>query len=291
VLQFYLERSLPPGTLPARSVQDAYEHLADPVRLESLLEALDSQELEHVLSRLEDYEDQFPPEVVEPALPVLMNQQDRLREGRGQGMFDGGADLALSRVALRLLRRVPEETERDRIVQSVLPRIHRLSARLDLIDTAGHRENVGSKLISEAVWHQSEDDVHRATLESTPQDLAEERDLYVLLFRSDERADERERLRLKALVSTPQLVMGLLRSGLNEGFSQTLGEAAQTAQWRLPWDDFERIFEKDAWEAAVTSALAASERPDERMRTAAETARRYLSGWRPGRRRFPWRIS
>jgi predicted KAP-like P-loop ATPase len=283
VLSFYLERSLPAGILPARGVQEIFELLGDPDRLQARLAALSAVELEHTLSRLEDFEDKFPPDVAEAALPVLMNQQHRLREGRGQGFLDFGADLALSRVALRLLKRVPEESERDRIVQAVLPRIHQLSARLDLLDTVGHQENAGSELISKEVWEQQLRELCQTTVTADPEQLAGERDLAALMWRVEQHVDGPRRESLQRLLRSSQFVLALLRSGLTEGFSQTMGEAAQTKHWRLPWEGFEKVFGEDEWTKAVSDALS---KPNllggrDRERIAIETAKRYLSGWRP----------
>ena len=117
VLQFYLERTLPPEVLSATRVQEVFDALTDSDRLHALLDPRDGVALEQLLERVEDYERDFPPEAARSAIPVLLNLQPRLRHGRGQGFSDFGADLKLDRVILRLLRRVSDEADRLAIVK------------------------------------------------------------------------------------------------------------------------------------------------------------------------------
>src|SRR3712207_8714144 len=69
---------------PPRSTLFPYTTLfrsafGDSERLRDLLDAMDSATLEHALERLEDFEDDYRPENVDKAVPVLLNQmpQDR----------------------------------------------------------------------------------------------------------------------------------------------------------------------------------------------------------------------
>ena len=126
ILRTYLGRALPPGVISGLLVRHTIDVLGDSSELEALLASLDAETLEGLVSRLEDYEHHISPDVVEPAVPVLLNQLPRLREGR-RGMFDFGADLVLGRVILRLLRRVESETDLLAIVKRCLPRVDQLT--------------------------------------------------------------------------------------------------------------------------------------------------------------------
>jgi hypothetical protein len=74
VLQFYLSRSLPEGVLPAALVELAFKSLGNEDTLTTIVNALSPDDLVSLLARLEDFEDEFPPEEVEPACVVLMNE-------------------------------------------------------------------------------------------------------------------------------------------------------------------------------------------------------------------------
>lgn len=288
VLRFYLERTLPDGELPAREVQALFEALPDPARLRGVLDALDADHLERVFSRLEDFEDEFPPDCVSAALPVFMAQQRRLREGREHGPGDFGADLALSRIVLRLMRRVPDVPTRDQVLRDSLPAIPTLSGRLDILDTIGHRESVGSELISLEAWEASERDLCVAVLEADPEALGSERDLLQLFLRAQHRAEAEEQNALRALATQKPILLRLIACALSEGFSQTIGEAAVRRQNRLAWDVLERIVGADqlSEKVAMVAREVSRESLDERTATALSIAQRYADGWRPRRNLF-----
>jgi hypothetical protein len=52
VLKFYLEKSLPEGTLMAQHIDSTFDALGDQDRLASLLGSMDSETLEHTNERL-----------------------------------------------------------------------------------------------------------------------------------------------------------------------------------------------------------------------------------------------
>jgi predicted KAP-like P-loop ATPase len=79
VLRFYLEKYLPEDVMPAWAVQDLFESLGDRDALAMRFAAMDPLMLEHAVERLQEYEDDYRPEHIEPAVVVLLNQMPRLR--------------------------------------------------------------------------------------------------------------------------------------------------------------------------------------------------------------------
>lgn len=284
-LRFFLERSLPAGEMSNVQIHGFFEVLGNAGRLEELLNALKPDELEHALGRLEAYEGRFPPEVVEAALPVLMNQQSRLREGHTR-LFDFGADLALDRIALRLLSRIRDEAERERIVVASLPQIRTLSARQNLIDLVGHQENAGHELVSRATWETLKVEFRSQVLCLATEDFARERDPIGVLIRARDGANDVEKERLQALAGATPVFRRLLAKCLNDGFSQTMGEVALKRNPRLAWDLLEEFVGKDILPVRVQELAGSREGQnlDERGKEALELAKRYLTGWRPSLR-------
>jgi hypothetical protein len=80
VLRFYLEKNLPEDVMLASAVQDLFESLGDRDALAMRFAAMDPRMLEHAVERLREYEDDYRPEHVEPAVEVLLNRMPRLRE-------------------------------------------------------------------------------------------------------------------------------------------------------------------------------------------------------------------
>jgi predicted KAP-like P-loop ATPase len=288
VLRIYLRRTVPQDATPTQLVREAYEVMGDRERLTELLESLDATQFETLLGRLEDYEHDFDPAAVEIATEVLLNQMPRLREGR-RGMLDAGADIALTRVVLRLLRRVQDERERAEIVKRVLPRIQRLSGREELIDLVGHRENVGHRLIPEADAEELYQEQNKQVLESKPSALALERQLASLFYRAREDGRPDAAGRVSELLDDDAVLLALIRSAYDERQSQTVGDLAVRSIPSLHWEGLaEMVGSEERLTARIVEMSGRVDRDelDERTQKAFETAERYVSGELPERNRM-----
>jgi predicted KAP-like P-loop ATPase len=279
VLRTYFGRALPEGVVSGVFVSQMVEALTDRQRLEALLEGLDQETLERAIQRLEDYEHEYDPAAVEPALPVLLNQLPRLREEQ-HGMMDFGADLVVTRVVLRLLRRIEDENERLAIVERVLPEIRQLSGRLKLVDMAGHRENIGHRLISVDAASRLYDELDAAIVAALPELLAEERDLVRLFLRLVE-ADEDEGARqVREACADDAVMLRLLRASLGQRRRQMVGDYAVDTQPSLPWELLETWFGEDGLRERVEALSRGVDKDALPARTcvALETAERYAAG-------------
>lgn len=277
ILRTYLERTLPEGVISGVLVGEAASILGDRDQLASLFETLDAETAEGLIQRLEDYEHEFDPDVVEPALPVLINQSSRLREGR-RGMFDIDSDMVVGRLVLRLLRRVDNEL-RLGIVEQVLPEITSLTGRMKLADIVGHRENLGHGLIEESDAVRLYAAIEQQVMDASPEQLADEHGLFKLFLRIAQDKGDDGITWIRAACAHDNVLLRLLRSELGAQQSQTLGEYAVRRRPSLPWELFEtwlgaaylrelidRLAELDSagWNARTIEAL--------------QTAQAYASG-------------
>ena len=288
VLRYYLRRALPEGTTPARLVQQAYESMGNRARFTELLESLDQAQLEDLLERLEDYEQEFDPGAAEVAAEVLLNQLVRLREGQ-RGMLDFGANLKVTRVVLRILRRIGDPQETLELIRRILPRLNQLSARLELIDLVGHRENVGHGLVPEPEGPKLYEELYRQVLEASPQVLAKERELDGLLYRMVGDAGDERRALVHDILSDDRVLLRLLRASYGESRSQTVGDLAVRSVPTLPWEPLadliggeERLKERIGELASHRS----DEELDERTKLALDAAERYAKGELPPKNRY-----
>lgn len=285
VLRIYLRRTLPEGATPAQLVGEVYESMADRDRLTELLASVDPALLEDLLGRLEDYERDFDPAAAEVATEVFINQMPRLREGR-RGMMDSGADLAVTRIVLRVLQRVDDERERSAIVRRVLPRVEQFSGREELIDLVGHRENVGHELIPETDAAELYAELYGQVVAADPSALAGERQLLGLLLRASEGETNGRCARVRELCEDDAVALRLLRSGYGESRRQQMGDLAVRSTPMLPWELLAEIVGGEGrLRQRVTEIVARVDRNqlDERTRLALETAERYVSGELPER--------
>ncbi len=284
VLRFYLEKNLPEDVMPAWVVEDLFESLGDRDALATRFGAMDPRMLEHAVERLREYEDDYRPEHVEPAVEVLLNQMPRLREGTEQFM-DVGAHRKVRWAVLDFLRKIEDPDALALKVKMVMPRVDNLSARLDLATVVGHREGIGRGLVSEKEARNLEEHVLTDLEHADPDTLARERDLVRLLMGAREIDQARGEALSTRLAEKDPIFLAVLRSSLKESHSFTQGEVVSRAKHELMWDAMCDLFGEDVVKRRVEEFARARHGGgvslDERTSLALDTARRYVAGWRP----------
>jgi len=280
ILRLYLERTASEGFSAFTDAERAYGMLADEERLDEFLRSIDLGRLQDVIAALENYEDDFPVESVVPASVVLLNLLPRLPE-RQRGMMTLGTRSIVRRVVVRLLRRLPGQTEVEAAVGEILPKVKSLTTKLELVTIVGYHEGAGHRLVSE----EAAQDLERATKDeiraATPDELAEESDPLDLLLTLGIWDEDGE-----PVVVPPgeaRLNAKILDASRQEVRSQTFGNRAVRRTLRLSWDVLIEVYGgEDHMREAVESVRPMAE-SDERLAETIELADRYLSGWRPER--------
>lgn len=256
VLGFYLEKRLPEGVLPAREVEELFEALRDAERLRVLLDAMEPDTLEHALERLLDYEDDYRPEDVEKAVPALLNQMPRLREG-SQGFMDFGADVKVRGVVLSLLRKVEDPAAVSTLVKIMSPRIETLSARASLMKMVGHRQNVGRKLVTAEEGSLLEAQLLNAMDLAPTRDFARERDPVGLLYLARKIDPEKGGELVRRLTERDEVFLALVRSLRQEVHSITAGDLVSRANEEFGWSTLCDLFGEENARRRVDQLLRA----------------------------------
>jgi hypothetical protein len=271
-----LERRLPAGAVSTKDVDGAFAILGDRRALAELLDARDAAQLEGLFARLEAFEGDFSPEHVEAAIGALLDQLGRLREGREQ-MFDLGADVSLSRVVLRLLRRVESIEDREALIGRLLPTLRWLSARRSLIRIAKGHDLAGDD--AAATWTVA---LHEAVAGRAPSKLLGERDAGFLVVDAIKAGAPWAGGAL-ALLADDVAFVQFLASLMSEQFSGRMGDVTSRRERRLPWKALAGLLGESWLRERVDAAAAAVDRADLPDRTghALELAVRYASGWVP----------
>jgi hypothetical protein len=127
--------------------------MSDQLRFDEFLRSLDPKAVERVIASLKAFEDEFRPEHVTTGVTVLLNLMPSIPD-RPRGMFDFGPKVVVGLVIYRMLRSVAEPDQLEVTVRTVYPQLTTLSAKLELIETVGHRENVGHNWLAK-LWRQS----------------------------------------------------------------------------------------------------------------------------------------
>ncbi|CAN5846007.1 hypothetical protein BH23ACT11_BH23ACT11_14560 [soil metagenome] len=284
VLAFYLEKNLPEDVMPASAVQDLFESLGERDALSTRLGTMDPGMLEQAIERLREYEDDYRPEHVEPAVEVLLNQRPKLREGTEQFM-DVGAHRKLRWAVLDFLGKIEDPEALALKLKMVMPRVDNLSALLDLATMVGHREGIGRRLVSEDEARNLEQHVLTALEHAGPDSLAREIDLVRLLLGAREIDRARGEALSSRLVEKDTVFLAVLRSSLNESHSFTQGDAVSRVERELTWDTMCKLFGEDVVKRRIEELVRAHDggrtSTDERTNLALNTAKRYAAGWRP----------
>lgn len=277
VLTFYLDRVMSAPLLARQRADTAFSYFDDEPNLRVLFAEWAPDEVEAAIADLEAYEADYDPASAVPACRALLDQLPRLRT-ESRGMFDFGADLVVTRVVLRILRRVEDPVALLAAVEDIYDGVSTLHAKFMLLTIVGHRENAGHKLIDEAEALRLETRL-RSEIAAAPADvLAEERDLLRLLWwHAHPGAGAAPAV---SSLADHRVVGSVLRASLSYVQSQSMGSRAVHREARLAWDSLTDVLGGDE---AVRSATATIDpaSADESLAAALELAARYLDGWRP----------
>ena len=275
VLAFYFERIANSGLAAFSLAEKAFSVLADEDALAQILSSLDAVKLEETISALEVFQDEYPPDAVRPAMAVLLNQMPRLN-AEAQGMFGFGADIVVTRVVLRLLRRLATESEIEDAVEAVFPRIETLWAKFELLLLVGHVENAGSKIVSEAHAKKMELELRDAVRAATADQIAIERHPLNLLSWVKTSADGGEPS--VALGENLALDRALLLDATSRVRSRPMGNRGSTIKVRLNWNLLVDVVGGASEAAAMVERLRASPEDDPEIQELLDLAQLYIDG-------------
>jgi predicted KAP-like P-loop ATPase len=257
--------------------EQAFAVLTDAHQLAALFESYDLETLQDVISSLEAFEEDYPPEAAVPASQVLWNILPRLPERpRGMQSF-GGSRLVVTRVVLRLLRRLDNPERVTEAVKEILPAVESLSSRLELITIVGHVEGAGHQLVSDEDAKAFEEALRADLVAATPDALAREQELVRLLYSPKMFGGE-------VVTVDPgqkELVSAVLLDARNEVRSQSMGSRAVHRTYQLHWDLLVELFVSEDNLKAALEPLRDTE--NEELVRVIELVDKYLNGWRPSR--------
>lgn len=187
--------------------------------------------------------------------------------------------LVVGRVNLRLLRVLLDANAVEGAVREALPRITRLSSRLELIHTVGHEQGIGHKLVPEEVAAELQTELQSQVHTSTADELANDSDAFGLLV-GVQRWEPEGQTTLRVF-DNAALNERLLVGALTKVTSQSMNSRAVRQQARLHWDTLIMLYGNEDRLRDAVSLLQKKKRKDPKLVEALESANRYLTGWRP----------
>jgi hypothetical protein len=267
VLQIYLSKQIQPTEAPTAVVERFVRALSDPQTLREELHKLNDSQVADLLSRLEDFEGNYPDELA-PAIPVLYETVGRLpRAGR---MFDIEPRMRVSRVVLRMLRGHSRERV-SAIVAQALHDLDQLSDRWSLIGLVGYEQGSGHELVEEDFAKAWTDELVQAVLRAPPHQLVGEADLMRLLWVVERHDPEGAHELARKGVLDASFVMALLRSYVHEVRS----DAGRHLQ--LEWDRLSALVGEELLIQRVSQLPDPTEPADADQAEILAQARRYAA--------------
>lgn len=282
IFRLYLERTVGASLDAFIDAERAWRLLDDRAALREYLRSLEPERLEDVISSLEVFEDDFSPDHAVPGTIVLLNLISDIPD-RPRGMMDFGPRLPVTRVVLRLLRALDGAAAVERAVRQILPELHSLSAKLELVSIAGHQEGKGHELVSEQAATELESEWRQEVRQATADELTGEWDILRVLYNAKNQGeDEEDQVEIE---DEPALTLAILSQAQTETLRQSMGSRAVHRMPRLQWDTLIDLYEDEEVLADRIETLreADLEGSDEVL----ELAERYLAGWRPEEARDP----
>ena len=285
VLAIYLSKQLPPGTVPAATVEMAVLTMARKELFQAVVDNLSADDLDDFLARLAGYEDEIAPAAVLPGCTVLLGLYPRLRS-QSKGFLDVGPEFAVDRVVLQLLRRVDDEAERTRIVEELCTTVAGFTGRIRLLHLVGRRPNPDMERLipaaeSDRLFRQVCSELRHA---SAAQVVAERDPLRLLATALAE--DPADREDIDHLLQDDDAAAALLLSAPAQVRAQTAGSVAVQTEQVLRWQFLGTVVGDDRAIAAMVDRVAAARADDEAIMAVVALARKYLTGWRPSE--FPF---
>ena len=268
VLQIYLSKQLQPSEVPTPVVERVVRVLNDADALGQELQGLSSLQLGDLLGRLEDYEGNFPDDV-SSAIPVLYQLTSRL-PSRG-GMLDIDPSMRVARVILRMLRGRDAPTV-VKVVERASANLTSLGDRWSLIRLVGHIPESGHGLVSEAEAKRWEDELIKAILDATPEQLSTEPELGALLHLAASKEPDEVRKLAQTGAEHDDFLLRLISTYRHEVRSD-FGRRLQ-----LSWDRLVELLGEDLLVRRVAQLPDPPAATDEDTLELFAQARRYAAG-------------
>ena len=238
-LLIYFQAGLSDDDIPHGTVQEIVGSLADENRLGQLLDAFDSAKLEKAMQLLIDYGGNFTSDTLRVAVPVLLNRLDRLSPE-----YLGYLDVPPRSMGILAISMILESAggqgSLDASIGEMIQKVPRLSGRLSLINTVGHREQVGKRLVDPSVAEELERDFLEELKTANVDDLIEEWDLRGISLLPLHWLEGKGRIevvnRFREHLDDDGFLLALLRAAIHNAFVN------RRKVRRLPWRELLEVF-------------------------------------------------
>ena len=174
ILRLYLEQTAGADLLAFSDARKALQTMDDKAAFENFWQQHDPQGWWSVIKYIERLEDEFLPEHIDSGVTVLLNLLPKMPI-QPQCPYHVNR-LTIIRVILRLFQKLENTDTIAASVRKILGEVTTLSSKMALIKLVGHKNDIGSKIISEVAAEKLEKFLCRQIQSASSDDIAKERD-------------------------------------------------------------------------------------------------------------------
>jgi KAP family P-loop domain len=278
VLGIYLSKQLPPGVLPAATVDMAVTVMPNQQLFQMALDHMNADGLDDFLARIGAYSAEISPDAVLPACTVLLGLYPRLNaESPWLGL---PPDAVLDMIVALVLGRVEDVTDRIGTVEALCAGVTSLTGRIRLLLIAGRRPNAGERLIPATDCDRLFRQVCSAIRHIGVAEMTAEADQLMLLATALAE-DPADRDDIDHLLEDKDAATALLLSAAAVIRGQAYGSTAVQKAYMMHWSSLATVVGDDAAIGVLVDRVEAHGPDDAAVAQVVALARKYLGGWRP----------
>ena len=256
ILRLYLEQTADADLLAFSDAKKALQIMTDKAAFEDFWRQHDSQVWRNVIRHLERLEGEFLPGHVDSGVTVLLNLLPKMPI-QPQCPYHVNR-LAVRRVILRLFRKLDNADTIAASVRKILREVTTLSSKMILIKLVGHKNDIGSKMVSEVAAQKLEEFLCKQIQSASSDDIAKERDparlVWFVKFECGMAGNS------YTIENSPKLTYALLRSSQTQVSESSLDSRhVNFLEPTLNWESLSELYDD------VTTLMACVEKLDKEL--------------------------
>ena len=278
VMKFYLEQVLPDQLIAFANAERIYQLTDDDVALAHAFNAIVDDELEDVISDLGRFAGEYSKAGLINVIVEILGAMTRLPRHNDRSVFMPEARYNVTYTINKILEQYQRNGGAvEAAVDSIIPRLRSLSAKLELMLLVGHVPDAGRRLVSSSYAQQLQQQYEQdAAAMPIEQLVHEDKPLRVLIAPVYWGNRIAQTIDATAPLSVHYVVF---KSAVGENRRQTFGSATVHRTPVLAWGELCGVYSDESTIEHVYNKMC--EAPESDSADLLELIKKYLDGWRP----------
>jgi len=278
VMKVYLEQVLPDQLIAFANAERIYQLTDDDVALAHAFNAIVDDELEDVISDLGRFAGEYSKAGLINVIVEILGAMTRLPRHDDRSVFMPEARYNVTYTINKILEQYQRNGGAvEAAVDSIIPRLRSLSAKLELMLLVGHVPDAGRRLVSSSYAQQLQQQYEQdAAVTPIEQLVHEDKPLRVLIAPVYWGNRIAQTIDATAPLSVHYVVF---KSAVGENRRQTFGSATVHRTPVLAWGELCGVYSDESTIEHVYNKMC--EAPESDSADLLELIKKYLDGWRP----------